>query len=59
MSTAIDPASSTRRTSKRKLTNSDDEVEIIEGPVPAAAGPSRAGKKPKGKTTAKTRAKKK
>jgi len=58
-STAIDLASSTRRTSKRKLSNSDDEVEIIEGPVPAtAAGPSRAGKKPKGKTTAKTRAKK-
>lgn len=53
-STVTNPASSTRRVSKRKLTISDDEVEIIEGP-----GPSRAGKKPKGKTTAaKTRAKK-
>jgi len=56
-STTINPASSTRRASKRKLTLSDDEVEIIEGPA-AAPGPSHAGKKPKGKTTAKTRAKK-
>jgi hypothetical protein len=37
---------------------SDDEIEIIEGPVNAAPGPSRAGKKPKGKTTVKTKAKK-
>lgn len=50
---------STRRASKRKLADSDDEVEIVEGPVPASTmGPSRAGKKPKGKTTTKTRAKK-
>lgn len=59
IATTSTAASSTRRASKRKLTVSDDEVEIVEGPVAAAApGPSRAGKKPKGKTTAKTRAKK-
>jgi len=57
-STVTNPASSTRRALKRKLTVSDDEVEIVEGPVAAAPGPSRAGKKPKGKTTANTRAKK-
>lgn len=61
------------RASKRKLTisDSDDDIEIIENPAPAASTGntgSRAGKKPKGKTlpagkttaktTAKTRSKK-
>lgn len=41
-------STSTRRTSKRKMTTSDDEVEIVDGPNPA---PSQVGKKSKGKTT--------
>jgi mediator of RNA polymerase II transcription subunit 12, fungi type len=59
-SAGTNTASLNHRASKRKLTMSDDEVEIIEAPIAAAAalGPSRAGKKPKGKTTAKIKAKK-
>lgn len=40
----------TRQTSKRKMSTSDDEIEIVEGPTSAH---SRAGKRPKGSTTTK------
>lgn len=48
-SAAISTAASGTRTSKRKIETDDDEVEIIENPVPST---SRAGKKPRGKTIA-------
>jgi mediator of RNA polymerase II transcription subunit 12 len=48
-------STSTRRTSKRKITSSDDEIEIVDGPNPA---PSQVGKKSKGKPTTKARVKK-